>query len=378
MKPKILLWALIVFVLSLTLASCSEADPQTVPEITSDERVTENRYSISKLDGYYKTQGRTIINDNGLALLGSADSFEFNADCQGDVCVNLIAETTEFSGEVDVYFTGYVDGERCETRYHIGNDGKHELILATGLKKGAHSFKIVRQTDWNHGDVYVTGIRINGTPTDPPEKKDLYIEFIGDSLTTGFGNLPDVVDDAEWGGAPVYQDATLAYPYLVSEALGADFSVVAVQGIGAACCGHPFTMNEVYLSYPRISEGDYLYEESRPVDIVVINMLANDAVYVHKTETTDEEVIAKAKQLCEQAKETHPDALIVFAPAAFGNRIKAMVENELGGAEKGYYVAEIPMDRKGKASHPSAEGHKNGAETLISYLEELIKKNGLR
>ncbi|MBR6725775.1 MAG: hypothetical protein IKL81_02165, partial [Clostridia bacterium] len=172
--------------------------------------------------------------------------------------------------------------------------------------------------------------------------------------------------------------ATLAYPYLVSEALGVDFSVVAVQGIGAACCGHPFTMNEVYLSYPRISEGDYLYEESRPVDIVVINMLANDAVYVHKTETTDEEVIAKAKQLCEQAKETHPDALIVFAPAAFGNRIKAMVENELGGAEKGYYVAEIPMDRKGKASHPSAEGHKNGAETLISYLEELIKKNGLR
>lgn len=85
--------------------------------------------------------------EEGLAMLSSADIFEFNADCEGKVSVSILAETTMQSGEIDVYYTGYVDGERCETRFEIGTDGIHELILAQELEKGEHSFRIVRQTE---------------------------------------------------------------------------------------------------------------------------------------------------------------------------------------------------------------------------------------
>ncbi len=344
----------------------------------SPENAIDGNYYISKMDGFYKTQGRTIMYEKGLAMLASADIFEFNADCEGKVSVKIFGETTVKNGKLDVYYTGYVDGERCETRYEIGVDGMHELVLAEDLEKGEHSFRIVRQTEWNHGDVYVIGVTVNGKLIDPPTQKDLYIEFIGDSLTTGFGNMPHVVDDEEWGGAPAYHDATQAYPYMVAEKLDADLSVVAIQGIGSACGGHPFTMNEVYNTYPRINEGDYTYEEERSADIVVINMLANDAGYRREARLNIAKIVAKAKELCEMVREQHPDSIIVFAPAAFGDEVKEMIETELGGAENGYYVTDIPQDRDGKSGHPSVAGHERGTAALVPFLEKLIEENGLR
>ncbi|MBQ7714695.1 MAG: hypothetical protein IJT70_02375, partial [Clostridia bacterium] len=194
-------------------------------------------YSLGDMDGLYKFQGRAIVNDNGLAMLSSADIVEFNANCSGIVTVKMFAVKTP-SSLIDVYFTGYVDEKRCEERFHIGEKGETEFVLATDLTEGEHSFRIVRQTEWDHGDTYFAGVKLNGELSAPPENNKLLIEFIGDSLATGFGNLSDIPDSAgSWSGAPVFQDATQAYPYKVGYTLMADISVVAIQGIGCACGG---------------------------------------------------------------------------------------------------------------------------------------------
>lgn len=377
MKIKNLLLLIITAVLCLTITACS--DSETAPaDDTKAEEINDGVYDISEMDGLYKTQGRTIMYDKGLAMLSSADIFEFNADCEGKVTVNLLAETTEDSGEIDMYFTGYVDGERCETRYQIAEDGSHEIVLAETLEKGAHSFRIVRQTEWNRGNIYVTGVTVNGVLTDPPAQKDLYIEFVGDSFTTGFGNLPEIVSDEEWGGAPIYQDATRAYPYLISQALDADLSVVAIEGIGACCSRHPFTMNEVYNIYPRVNEKDYTYNEERAADLVIVSMLANDGALRSEEMVKPAEIVAKAKELCEIIREQHPGSIIVFCPGAFEKQVTEMIETELGGAENGYYISDIHGDYDGKSAHCSAAGHKEGTEEILPFLKQLIEEHGLR
>lgn len=333
------------------------------------------KYYLAKTEGMFKAQGRTIMYEQGLAMLSSADILEFNADCEGKVTVSILAEEDLDSGAVDVYYTAFVDGVRNETRYEIKEKGSHELVIAEGLEKGEHSFKLVRQTEWNHGNIYVTALELDGSLTAPPAANELYIEFIGDSLTTGFGNLTNVQAEDDWGGSPVYHDATQAYPYMTAQALGADLSVVAIQGIGSACGGHPFTMNEIYGFYPRVNERDYTYEEERSADIVVINMLANDAGYRREAKLTPQDIVAKAKELCEMARAAHPDALIVFSPASFKDKVEEMIENELGGEKEGYYMTQIPLDGKGKSGHPSIEGHQSGTDHLVEYLGDLIEKN---
>lgn len=382
MKFKALISLLLSTVMLLTLISCTDKASETEQENKTDTESTatpiEKDYPISEMEGLFKTQGRTIMYDRGLAMLSSADIFEFNAECEGEVSVNIYAETTEDSGDTDVFYTGYVDGERCETRYHIDVDGEHKIVLATDLEKGEHSFRIVRQTEWNYGDIYVTGVTLKGSLIDPPSKKDITIEFIGDSLTTGFGNLENTVAEQVWGGEPIYHDATQAYPYMTAEALNADLSVVAIQGIGSRCSRHSFTMNEIYNTYPRVYEKDYTYDSDESADIVVINMLANDGELRAEEKVPPKEIVQSAKELCEIVREQNPDALIVFAPAFFHKQVSEMIETELGGAANGYYVTQIPLDAAGLAGHPSVEGHKKGAEVLIEYLDNLMKETGLR
>lgn len=382
MKFKALISLLLSTVMLLTLISCTDKASETEQENKTDTESTatpiEKDYPISEMEGLFKTQGRTIMYDRGLAMLSSADIFEFNAECEGEVSVNIYAETTEDSGDTDVFYTGYVDGERCETRYHIDVDGEHKIVLATDLEKGEHSFRIVRQTEWNYGDIYVTGVTLKGSLIDPPSKKDITIEFIGDSLTTGFGNLENTVAEQVWGGEPIYHDATQAYPYMTAEALNADLSVVAIQGIGSRCSRHSFTMNEIYNTYPRVYEKDYTYDPDESADIVVINMLANDGELRAEEKVPPKEIVQSAKELCEIVREQNPDALIVFAPAYFYKQVSEMIETELGGAANRYYVTEIPLDAAGLAGHPSVEGHKKGAEVLIEYLDNLMKETGLR
>lgn len=379
MKIRRLLLVSFLALLCLMPISCSDSKSEgTGSPVTENTDINDGEYTIEEMNGFYKTQGRTIMYDKGLAMLSSADVFEFNADCQGDVVVNLLAETTDDSGNTDVFYTGYVDGERCETRYHIDKDGNHKIILAEDLPEGSYSFRIVRQTEWNYGNIYVTGVSFKGSFLPPPANKDILIEFIGDSLTTGFGNLENTVAEQVWGGEPIYHDATQAYPYMTAEALNADLSVVAIQGIGSRCSRHSFTMNEIYNTYPRVYEKDYTYDPDESADIVVINMLANDGELRAEEKVPPKEIVQSAKELCEIVRKQHPDALIVFAPAFFHKQVSEMIETELGGAANGYYVTQIPLDTAGLAGHPSIEGHEKGAEALIEYLSELIKENGLR
>ncbi|MBR5514615.1 MAG: hypothetical protein IKU52_00255 [Clostridia bacterium] len=320
-------------------------------------------------DSKYKTTGRTILTDEGLMMLSSADSFEFNANCEDRVSIYITAK-----GEnTDVYFTVYIDGERKNPRFHV-SEGKNVLVPVTDLKKGEHNIKLVRQTEWDRGDVYITDVEIKGELIDPPKDKEVFIEFVGDSLVSGFGNQPKEYSPIEWGGASAYQDATKAYPFMISQALDCDISVVAIQGIGTSCGGWEFTMNEVYENYPRVNEKDYSYSPKRSADIVVVHLLGNDKYEYENRGFTLDYVFEKAEELCRMVRAKHPNAAVIFCPADFCEKGAKMIEEKLGGAENGYYSTILYMDALGKGAHPSVAGHESAVEALLPLMKDILEK----
>lgn len=323
------------------------------------------------LDGKFKTTGRTILTEKGLMMLSSADTLEFNADCEEYLRIYL-----DCVGESDVYFTLYIDSKRQNYRFHV-SEGANVFIPLVVLEKGIHNFKLVRQTEWGRGDIYVTGVDIKGEIVDQPVDKKLFIEFVGDSLATGFGNQPNEKSEIEWGGASIYQDATKAYPYLCADALDADLSVVAIQGIGALCGGWEFTMNDVYEIYPRLNEKDYIYMPQRAADIVVVHLLGNDRYNYEENGYTVDDIMDKAEQLCRMIRAKHPDSIVIFSPADFCEEGAKMVEEKLGGAANGYYSIVLYMDTLGKGSHPSEAGHRNAADILVPFINKILEEKGI-
>lgn len=113
-----------------------------------------------------------------------------------------------------------------------------------------------------------------------PENADYYVEFIGDSITCGAGNLWDSSSKTPSMSSmiPEYEDGTQAYAFLTAEALGADASILSCSGIGNDQCWLPFYIADYYpaQSYCRSKTVPYDFSNARVPDLVVINLGTND------------------------------------------------------------------------------------------------------
>ena len=330
-------------------------------------------YTVEEMGENYKTQGRTIVYpEKGISLLSTGDSFEFNAECEGKVSVTLNAEKMREDRNCELYFTAYIDGERSEVRHKL-TEGSYELVLCEDISKGEHNFRIARQSEWEHGCAYVESISCEGKLLEAPAEKELFIEFIGDSIATGFGNMPEIEFDNDWGGHPVWEDGTQAFAYMTAQRLDADYSIVAIEGIGALCGYWDFTMNDIYENYPRVYEKDYTYTPERTADIVVIELFSNDQATMRDNGYTPTDIVDKGRELISMARAKHPNSKVIVSSGAFPKKFIALVE-ELGGEAEGYYYTDLPMDTQGKSGHPTVAGQTSAADTLVAFIEEILSK----
>ena len=61
------------------------------------------------------------------------------------------------------------------------------------------------------------GVSLCGTLYEAPEDREYYVEFIGDSITGGYGNLGD--NAIENPGTALWEDGTKTYAFLTAKAL---------------------------------------------------------------------------------------------------------------------------------------------------------------
>lgn len=352
----------------------------------SNEEVESMTLTIPELVGKYKTQGRTTIINNLLMVDYSASGIEFSANCEGNVSLIFNATKLKSGDEGGCYFTVIVDGVKQARDFcHITATGDTTVTIAENLSYGTHRFEIYRQTEIERATVGIKSINLSGEFLPAPQYNDMYIEIIGDSAVTAYGNLAEnnVVSDAS-APNPKYQDVTQGYAYLTARELGADWSIVAQQGRGAK---YGFTTENLQDIYPKLrynKDKTTDYDFAREPDYVIAALGTNDLYTYNKTKygydanNTLDDVKQGYKDMLALLREKNPNSIIIWAGIDYVAELeilaKAVVE-EAGGKEKGYYSVKLSADKLGGNSHPSSASHITMAKELSTFIKEVAEQN---
>jgi hypothetical protein len=164
----------------------------------------------------------------------------------------------------DNYFNVLVDDTLTEV-LHL-EQGKKTYVLATKLKDGEHTVELHKRNDWTYGWTRFYGFDLNGNASLPQEPKDQFIEFYGNSITTGYGNN------------------YLAYGALTARNTESAYSCISHSGIGIMVSWHNLIMPEEYNRLNPANAESLWDFSSRQPDIVVVNLLQNDSWLVELPE----------------------------------------------------------------------------------------------
>ncbi|HSZ85336.1 MAG TPA: GDSL-type esterase/lipase family protein [Puia sp.] len=170
--------------------------------------------------------GRTIKNNENVKLISSASYAEFQF--AGDSC---IVGLTNVASSGDYNYVAIELDNKYKGRIKVANTNAYDYVITATQKKAWHLLRIYKATEAQNGLVSVNYIkalklkRVNGSS----KKK---IEFIGNSITCGFGD-----DDKEIpcnNGSKWYDqhNAYWSYAPRIARSLNADFMLSAISGAG--------------------------------------------------------------------------------------------------------------------------------------------------
>lgn len=346
------------------ITTASTEAPTSSPTVTTPKEPAMSVLSLTDkaVLAKVKIQGRSGPVSSGISFDWSANTLEFQAACAGSVSLTLKENASQ-----TLYYTVLVDGKEQKRAHRTGS----RLFLAENLPQGDHTFQVVRQTESFYGQATLCAIELTGQLKSRPADRPLYMEFLGDSITVGLGNLclglPQPASDYSEN-----QDGTQSYAYLTAQALGADISVLARSGIGAYHGwdgGNP-ALPPMYesISYYRDKTAPWAF--SRQADIVVINLGTNDLW----TGGSSSALTQAMQDFMRQVRRKNPRAAIVWAAGGIMADYldeAADAVNRLGGAAKNYYVCPLPCGpNKGGNGHPTVEQHRSMADSLVAFLRQ--------
>lgn len=268
-----------------------------------------------------------------------------------------------------------VDSDRCflnididgvVSRLEITPDNKN-YVLADNLHESLHSFKITLIHEVK-SKFYLKSVNTDGA-IKPREPNPLKIEFIGDSLTVGYGNMSPGLNWDRDDAYVYYTDNTKGYAALTGKHFDADVMITAYSGKGMML---NYANDEPGITVPYYYDSIHPFKKSSKwdhskynPDITVINLGTNDFsndVDVVEWEQVYSKFIQKVKSVNKGTK------MILISPGEIAyETIKKMAkENDCG-----FYSYKVPYSSLD--THPNMDEHKKMAEGLISVVEELVK-----
>ena len=369
-------------VTSQPTASNNSSEEQTISEteetsskVTSSEITTvqESKHNLNDMKTLKKVKlnGRCEKTDYGVLLNMSCSAIEFNTDSSSVLL--------EINADLGVYYSVMVDGKITQEHKVIEVAGTDYIAAARGLSAGTHNVKIIRESESRSGREFcVVNIQLDeGANLLERDANKKMIEFLGDSLTSGYGNLGT---SATPGASDLkFQSATKAYPFLVASKLNLDYRIVSMSGIALAKRdGYP-TFPEFYglENYHADKSKKYFSSNPQDVDIVVVNLGTNDASDKLYNEKDFESVKSYGKRYANLITDIgyRKDVKIVFVSGVCWCHTQTPAYNEAINELKsrGYndaYTIDIRSLQSGGGGHPSAEEHIEAADTLIKFFKE--------
>jgi lysophospholipase L1-like esterase len=284
------------------------------------------------------------------------------------------------------------DGEEPIRRMEIGHEQETCLIYASEQIE-THRIKIIKITENAKGKVGIKSFlmegEMNSIPQDNQSKR--YIEFIGDSITCGFGNETTEKERFFYSGE---ENGWMSHAAIAARKLQFDYSIVAASGItvgeGIGVMKWPLSpMNQTYQYTDRyleeVLESKEPFKEwdftMRIPDIIIINLGTNDSSLIafegdydkgeYNFENNYYSFIKNIREL------NGPKPLIICALGSMDYYLYSNIEKTVARYSTETMDENIKCFRYGKinflegygaAGHPSVASHKRMGEELANYI----------
>jgi lysophospholipase L1-like esterase len=262
----------------------------------------------------------------------------------------------------------FVDGERV-SRQKL-SVGTHEYTVATDLDNAPHIIRIAKATEASSGYW-----RVDSLDADRffvvPEKSDLKIAFIGDSITAGYGAL----GTTDEGYTVDNSDGTRTYAYVAAQELGAEYDIVAHSGICVEAYQYSsLNMATLYNQYSYWNTQSYTV--TFDADVVVLNLGTNDASYMLEHKDYIEQFAVDYQEFLTDLRTKYPNAYIICLYGMMRQDV-----DTIGGIKKAvsamkdskiiYNPFVITSNFGGGGNHPTAEAQETWGKALATYIQGL-------
>lgn len=334
------------------------------------------------------TLGRTSLDANNALRLfwtNAGVTFRFS----GTEALAEISTTNTSLGKMG-YLNVYVDGEFTPSKTICLDKASATYVLAEGLTDGQHTIELRKRNEADYGGsatITIKTLSVDGEFKTPPAAPSRQIEFIGDSLTSGFA---DLVTDGN-STYPLYTSAmvegTMTYAVLAAKQLGANASVLSRSGIAFAR-GLDNSLHASFQDYytktaalpgNTVSNATWNFA-TNPSDVVVINLGSNDQNgTVGGAAPSADYIRTEAVAFLRMVRENNPNAVIIWAYGMAGDPLRAPIEAAVQqlnreGDNKVYYFAQDPnnslTEGVGTDGHPTVQAYINRSIPLAQFIAE--------
>ena len=277
---------------------------------------------------------------------------------------------------------------------------ENECVLFESPVEKTVVIKVLKLSECAFGMAGLKKLDLKGVLREPQQPQSAQktqqlpkIEFIGDSITCGYGI------EGIWGKdtfCTKQERPDKAYAFLTARALGAEFQLCSWSGIGItsnyvdpatiflpetrwlmpACW--PYTDKSGQL---RLKTEPEVWDASKfPPDIVVINLGTNDISWVRGKEERRLDYVAGLRQLIEAVHRRSPDAKICCCLGIMGQELCDSVKEACKLFSRDFpnvviktlkFDLQKESDGIGADWHPSPTTHKKAAKKLTAALSPL-------
>jgi lysophospholipase L1-like esterase len=222
----------------------------------------------------------------GVRWFGRVDTSDANAPRFSWTAAGFAARFSGTSIGVDMknddgyFFQVVIDGKKMDRVK--ASEGRAVRIVASDLSVGSHTLELYREIEASYGVSQFFGVT-EATLQAPPPPRARLIEFVGDSITAGYGNLGNEPHPNYGSPSPCRfsfetESGYMSYGAVTARALDAEASILAMSGWGVYR-SRTGDMNDVLPKvYARAlaSQASAAWDFRTKPQAVVINLGTND------------------------------------------------------------------------------------------------------
>ena len=334
-----------------------------------------------------KLLGRAYKADDGklwMGLSGTGAELEFTGS-KLSVTLNGSTSATDSAARVGVFVDGQLTSDVCV-------DENEQTVDISGKDSEAVSVKIVKLSECASSCCAITALDAHGGQIQKAADKPRKIEFIGDSITCGYG-----VDDADLshGFSTATEDCTKSYAYKTAQALDADYSLVSYSGYGIVSGYTPTGEKNAselvppyYEYYGYCANGGFGSTDPSQLrwdhsaftpDVVVVFLGTNDMSYTGYDEARCSEFTEGYASFLKQVRAKNAGAKIICTLGTMGDLLNGRMQDAVRQysqqtGDSNITVIELPLqdmqaDGVTINGHPSEKTYDKAAALLTEKIK---------